>query len=44
MLAAHVYRPLITGTGLAMSERKQREENSKEMDNNITATDECSGF
>jgi hypothetical protein len=29
MLAARVYRPLITGAGLAMGERKRREERTK---------------
>jgi hypothetical protein len=39
MLAARVYRPLITGAGLAVGERKRREEKNKEIDKNFSATD-----
>jgi hypothetical protein len=39
MLAARVYRPLITGAGLAMGERKRCEEKNEKIDKNFSAAD-----
>jgi hypothetical protein len=44
MLAAHVYRPLITGAGLAMGEESDGRKIEKKMEKNLTATDELRGF
>jgi hypothetical protein len=44
MLAARVYRPLITGAGLTMTKESGVKNKNKEIDKNFSATDKRRSF